>query len=400
LSRKFSIVIPTRDRAEVLYWCIETVVCQSYDNLEIIVSDNHSIDNTYEIVKSFNDHRIKYFKPDSKLSMSHNFEFAFSKCTGDYIGSIGDDDGLLEGCFEYLNQLIDKFGEYPISNQYSKFYWGNNYQANSTLEINRRTGARLYDTKEVLQRLYNFENYYSTCPIIYYGFIPKKMYLKAKEVSLNGHFFNSMIPDLYSAILLSNLTDYHIYSLKPYCVAGASKYSTGQSAINGQSEIEKKEGKKFLTEAPVIQFHPSLELCLSSIPILIAESYFQFRDNVKNEYFADVSFDLVKCLNVAYSQALLKDKMTKDTELRAIEHICNKNNLNFNEICNQTNSSNKVFFATIIKRIFGNKRIFDNSLKNIYDAVLYHNKYLKENSPILPNIIRKISEIIKGSKNV
>ena len=49
----FTVVIPTRERAEVLQHCLKTVVAQDYDNLEILVSDNFSCDDTEDVVRSF-----------------------------------------------------------------------------------------------------------------------------------------------------------------------------------------------------------------------------------------------------------------------------------------------------------------------------------------------------------
>ena len=57
---KFTILIPTRERADTLEYTIRTCLNQTYGNLEIIVSDNFSQDNTQHIVKQFNDNRLKY----------------------------------------------------------------------------------------------------------------------------------------------------------------------------------------------------------------------------------------------------------------------------------------------------------------------------------------------------
>ena len=55
---KFSIVVPTCERASTLRFTLKTIIEQDYDNLQIIVSDNFSNDETKEVVQSFSDSRF------------------------------------------------------------------------------------------------------------------------------------------------------------------------------------------------------------------------------------------------------------------------------------------------------------------------------------------------------
>ena len=43
---KFTVIVPTRERADTLHYCLQTIVRQKYDNLQILVSDNFSQDDT------------------------------------------------------------------------------------------------------------------------------------------------------------------------------------------------------------------------------------------------------------------------------------------------------------------------------------------------------------------
>ena len=47
----FTVIIPTKDRAKYLFHTLRTCTIQDYDNLEIIVSDDGSTDNTREVVE-------------------------------------------------------------------------------------------------------------------------------------------------------------------------------------------------------------------------------------------------------------------------------------------------------------------------------------------------------------
>ena len=54
-NQHFTVVIPTRERYDMLEYALRTCVMQDYDNLDIIVSDNFSQDRTREVVESFKD---------------------------------------------------------------------------------------------------------------------------------------------------------------------------------------------------------------------------------------------------------------------------------------------------------------------------------------------------------
>ena len=56
-----SVIIITKNHSKYLSKCLNSVLNQNYKNIEIILVDHNSSDNTYEIVKSFHSDKIKYF---------------------------------------------------------------------------------------------------------------------------------------------------------------------------------------------------------------------------------------------------------------------------------------------------------------------------------------------------
>ncbi|SKB29072.1 Glycosyltransferase involved in cell wall bisynthesis [Lysinibacillus sp. AC-3] len=54
-----SVVIPAYNRAKTIKYCLDSITSQTYKNIEIIVVDDGSQDNTVDIVKSYNDSRVK-----------------------------------------------------------------------------------------------------------------------------------------------------------------------------------------------------------------------------------------------------------------------------------------------------------------------------------------------------
>ncbi len=61
-----TVIIPTYNRAYVLPMAINSVLAQDYENVQLIISDDGSIDNTREIVESFQHPKIEYYYQENK----------------------------------------------------------------------------------------------------------------------------------------------------------------------------------------------------------------------------------------------------------------------------------------------------------------------------------------------
>ena len=110
---KFSVLLPTRNGGKYLKSCIESVLSQDYKDMELIVFDNANTDNTAEVVNSYsNDKRLKYYRIDSVVSVTDNWNNALKKSSGDYVLMMGDDDFLLPGYFDTLDKTI-KENDFP-----------------------------------------------------------------------------------------------------------------------------------------------------------------------------------------------------------------------------------------------------------------------------------------------
>lgn len=92
-----SIVIPTYNQHEVfLRESIESAINQTYNNIEIVISDNHCTNGASEIIAEYakSDQRIRIVKPSKFLSLSDNFIFAYGQIKGDFICPLSSDDIL------------------------------------------------------------------------------------------------------------------------------------------------------------------------------------------------------------------------------------------------------------------------------------------------------------------
>lgn len=87
-----SVIIPTYNRANYLKDSIQSVLSQTFKDFEIIIINNYSNDNTFEMVNSFNDNRIKIinYKNNGIIAKSRNWGLMHS--SGRYIAFLDDDD--------------------------------------------------------------------------------------------------------------------------------------------------------------------------------------------------------------------------------------------------------------------------------------------------------------------
>lgn len=107
---KVSIGIACYNRPETLRRTLESVVNQTYSNLEIVVSDNASPNPDVEkIAREFaaKDHRIKYYRQSENRGMGFNGNFVLANSTGEYFMWLCDDDWIshnyVEECIAKIN---------------------------------------------------------------------------------------------------------------------------------------------------------------------------------------------------------------------------------------------------------------------------------------------------------
>lgn len=87
-----SIVLPTYTRAQLLPHAMRSVLAQTHRNLELIVVDDNSKDDTPEVVASFDDPRIRYVRNAENLKLPRGLNKGFGLAQGDYLTWTSDDN--------------------------------------------------------------------------------------------------------------------------------------------------------------------------------------------------------------------------------------------------------------------------------------------------------------------
>lgn len=105
----FSVIIPTYNRAFIIQEAIESVLQQEIDNVEIIVVDDGSTDNTKEVLEPYFK-KIRYiYQENQGISGARNT--GLQRATGKYISFLDSDDVFLPGKMKRESDLFDEFKE-------------------------------------------------------------------------------------------------------------------------------------------------------------------------------------------------------------------------------------------------------------------------------------------------
>jgi glycosyltransferase involved in cell wall biosynthesis len=104
---KVSVIIPTYNRSDLLRSAIGSALDQTFTDLEIIVSDDKSTDNTRDVVQNFADMRIKYILNKGKKGPSAARNTAISVSGGEYIAFLDDDDKWLPDKLQKQVEVLD-----------------------------------------------------------------------------------------------------------------------------------------------------------------------------------------------------------------------------------------------------------------------------------------------------
>jgi glycosyltransferase involved in cell wall biosynthesis len=120
---RFSVVIPTRERAGTLRYALRTCLNQSFDDYEIIVCDNHSSPPTRAVVDEAGSRKVRYVRAPEPLAMSANWELAVGAARGEYVLVLGDDDGLLPHALGELDRLLRESGARAVRWTQASYTW-------------------------------------------------------------------------------------------------------------------------------------------------------------------------------------------------------------------------------------------------------------------------------------
>lgn len=109
-----SIGIPTYNRSKLIGYAIRSILSQNYENLEIVISDNASKDETQEVCEAFaqKDPRVRYIRQPQNIGQNPNFRYVRDHAKGKYFMWVSDDDELAPNVLKSYVQFMEANPDY------------------------------------------------------------------------------------------------------------------------------------------------------------------------------------------------------------------------------------------------------------------------------------------------
>jgi glycosyltransferase involved in cell wall biosynthesis len=258
----FTVIIPTKDRAEYLHHTLRTCSDQDYENLEVIVSDDGSSDNTKDVVMEAarKDSRIRYITPGSSVGMRDNFEFALDHVKPGYLVALGGDDGILPYGISRMWMALEETGMDILTWGVPIFAYSGVQSANGQLRLHRPGKSKLVRSSDYLARQVSELHYLGDfeTPMFYIkGVVATRLVEQVRSRTPDGRFYVCPTPDGFSGIVLAGEVEEYAFSGIPLTIAGASPTGQGIAYLSGGDEA-KKVSESFYRSVSQVPMHRDL----------------------------------------------------------------------------------------------------------------------------------------------
>lgn len=275
----FSIVIPTYNRAHLLPMALKSVLQQTFEDFEIVVSNGGSTDNTGEVVRAFDDPRIRYLESSVRLSAGDNYQTGLDNAKGEYITFLSDDDAYSPGLLESAKQVIDdegaEFVGYPVCRYYHDDLFDQGFYIDgNTLYIPPYDGTLTrFSSTEAMNQVKAQHGISSdppnpkfVCPYLANNVYHRSIFDRLKKVKTK--LFHSVPADLYLAMAVFFVVEnYHCLDLPLHIWsnwAGSASLSPDRSKNSVRQHYEKLLNGRSLEFTP-LKFPLALNCAVNAI---------------------------------------------------------------------------------------------------------------------------------------
>lgn len=180
MKPKISVIVPIYNVEKYLEKCIDSIINQTYSNLEIILVNDGSVDNSKNICDQYaiSDKRIKVIhKENGGLSDARNY--GLNIATGDYVSFIDSDDYIHPMFYEILLKMIEENEGDIAQCNLMKYYENNNITNNNDIDFHKQ--PHILSNIQALDYLTSDLNYIIVCNKLYKkGLFDKVRFPKGK----------------------------------------------------------------------------------------------------------------------------------------------------------------------------------------------------------------------------
>lgn len=239
---KISIVTPSYNQGDFIEETILSVLNQDYDNIEYIIIDGGSTDQTVDIIKKYED-RLTYWVSEKDNGQTDAINKGFAMATGDIIAWINSDDVYCDGAFKAVQEFFQQ-------NFYAHAVVGNGLFMNAEGEVYVRKHPNIsrWLEKNAMMSVFQPSTFLKRAILKDSGF-------------LNEDF--QMMMDMEWFCRINRKHEFHVIDKD---ISKFRWHAASKSSSNHDSKLYKKfiEEKVFMLKA----LYPGLERWISSYPKL------------------------------------------------------------------------------------------------------------------------------------
>lgn len=287
-----SIIIPIYNSEKNIKKCLESIINQTYTNLEIILIDDGSTDNSIEICQEYKDDRIKIYKEkNSGPSTARNL--GLKQCNGKYIVFVDSDDYIEKNMIEIMLQKIK-------SDDYDICICGYYLVSNS---LKKKINITINNKKNFKEIVFDYKNNV-------YGYLWNKMF---KKSSIEKKFREdiSICEDELFLLDNSNYIKSFTFVKEPLYNYISNESSLINSCVLSDKKISELDALIYIVNANVNRTTNNIKKCMfihKYIYFLGIANKVQKR-NIINKY---------KKTYLKYYKEILKSEMPLKTKITAI----------------------------------------------------------------------------------
>ncbi len=266
--------------------------------LEVVVSNNHSTDETESVVRAFSSPKLRYFQTERTLSMVDHWEFILGKAEGEWVVFLCDDDALLPGAISYLSHVAKQHPDAEVMRYRKAIYcYGDGVEQDGNyirFSKGTRDRVRVVDSRKMLEhqltKMQGHTPRYLNCAV--------RRSLLERIRARHGRAFLEWAPDISGGLLLlANSTSFLELS-RILMLWGKNSQSYGSGALINPAHL-----RQFMEQFD--SFNGRFENTPYPDLLTISNSVLDTLERAKGllgEDWRDTKTDLVP-----YLQALVKD---------------------------------------------------------------------------------------------
>jgi hypothetical protein len=233
---RFSVVVPTRDRPDLLDFCLESLAGQTFADFEVVVSDNPTNMPAQAVFDRWVRPGWRYVSPERPVPMHENFERGCAEASGDYVAVVIDKTVLHPSALELADCALRAEPAVDIVSWWNEGY--NPVDELNDLRIGRFlptatiAEATVYDPAAELARRFANETRRGTDPVHYvrgkivFGAYSRLLLDRIRELA--GRVFHPLAPDYTAMVPACVLSDGAVDVGRPLLVSYNSRRSNGR----------------------------------------------------------------------------------------------------------------------------------------------------------------------------